>query len=612
VTTLTAHARHDEQTGGSKAALGTIAGVVLDGHDETSVPEAVVSITGRIERQVAVSQQVLTDDRGRFVFRDLPAASYQIEVGKADYASRRLVTGGRSSFPYLSLAAGESLSDVRTWLWRHASVSGRVVDERGEPMVGTPVRAFAEVFIGGRARYVAAHAAVTDDRGEYYIADLPAHDYVVVWFPRPGGLGVAPPADSAAALAYPAVYYPGTRDSNAAIRVTVEPGQERRGVDLRVEPVPTGRIQGRLEGSLNGLVGLRLRLRLADAVDLGFGYETATAEIQSDGSFGFQSVPAGRYLIEALSSHYDILFGSSTGASNARKAAGLPLPEMWGRGRPIGFGGGMVMASAAGDLFFSNSGRAQGGWVRSAVEVRASETEQVVVPVHPTGSLSGRVILEDSPTVAATTYAPDTVALTLLRVEPADPSFGLTHANHRANADGSFHIGGLLPGEYYVTGGGLGRTVKSVMWNGRDYADRPFDASAGQDFSGIVVTLTSRHSRFPLTGTVRDGQGRGVPSAAVAVFPADRSLWDAYGVEPRRLGSVMTTESGAFQVSGFSGFLSSSPLPAGDHCLIAVRHLPVDWMRPTFLEAVAGLARCVSVDWDQTRSVALELRDVVR
>ncbi len=572
---------------------GTISGVVLDGYSEAPLADVAVWLTGRDQGKQVVSVQLVTDARGRFVFEDLPAATYQIRASGPGYATRWVGSDGRTSNPYLSLAAGQTVSSVRAWLWPYGSIQGRVVDEHGEPVVRTPVRAIAQITIAGRVRHVVSQDAVTDDRGEYRLLNLPAGSYLVL---RSQGH-----FEASTRRAYPTTYHPGTRESTQAASVALQPGEDRIGVDIRLDPEPVGRIEGHLEGSLGGLVGARLRLVHRGGVDLGLGYEAATAVVRADGTFAFPSVPAGLYRIEALPSTAVMGLGTSTEQSAARKVAAVPYPDMYVAGQSIQSTMRQVaLSSTVGDLTVQSYARTVGGWVRSDVEIRGGEVEQVVLQVRPTVSISGRIVYEPGPTADQRMAGPLGVWMT---AEPADPSFGLPKNVFSQSVPDAFSIGGLLPGDYYLTY--ALHAIKSVRWNGREYANLPFDASAGANFTDVVVTLTSRVPT--LTGTIRDGKGAPVPFGTVVVFPADTSSWSSFGVVPYRLGAVSADGQGVFHASTLRPFVG---LPAGDYLLAAVSGVPSDWMDPAFLEALAPRATKVTVDWGETKAADLRLLDV--
>ncbi len=580
------------------AAPGAISGVVLEATTETPVAAAMVSIAGQSADGHSVRHERMADPQGRFVFGDLPpAALYRLFARKPGYTST-MFGEGRTSAQSVTLTSGQWAADVRVFLHRHGSISGRVVDEGAQPMTGVLVRAVARIVVGSRPQYVLGLRGQTDDRGIYRIANLPPGNYLVIAAPASADdLNVEPNplVDPTTRRTYAAAFYPGVRDAAMATPVTLAASEHRLNVDFVLEPVRVGAIEGRLAGSIDGLPGTWLRLVHSAGVDVGFGYESAVAVVESDGTFAFPSVPAGHYVIESVPGHVEVRFG---GASDQGPIA-PPNAAMYGH-RP---GGGTTFGSNAGDVSISYTRRAEGGWIRSPVEVVADRTGHVVVPVRPTVSISGRVVIDDGPMSSAAGAA--RMPLSFFYAEPVDLSLGLTTARLDPDRPDVLTIRGLLPGEYYLTSASGRFSVKSIIWNGRDYADAPFDTSAAHDFQDVVVTLTSRRST--IEGTIRDAAGNPVPSATIIAFPADRRLWNAYGLRARRLGTV-AAEAGGFTIAGLQQL---TWLPAGEYLLTAVRQAPSDWSSETFLDAAARVATKVTVDWGETQRVDLRLQDVV-
>jgi hypothetical protein len=94
----------------------------------------------------------LTDDRGRFVFRDLPAADgytvSTVRIGYVDGAFGQSALLGPTG--KITLTNGQWFANADIAMWKPGAIGGRVMDEFGEPMVGVYVRALARLLIAGR------------------------------------------------------------------------------------------------------------------------------------------------------------------------------------------------------------------------------------------------------------------------------------------------------------------------------------------------------------------------------------------------------------------------------------------------------------------------------
>jgi hypothetical protein len=217
-------------------------------------------------------------------------------------------------------------------------------------------------------------------------------------------------------------------------------------------------------------------------------------------------------------------------------------------------------------------------WARVAVSVDRTDVRDLVVPMRQAVTMRGRLVWEGTPLNSPGIS---------LRMEPASgaPSLGMPRMTTSPASD-TFVIEGLLPGEYIITS--LGPRLKSVMWDGRDYTNRPFDATAGQDFDDVVVTLTTES--ILLQGTVRDERGSmATDDPAVIVFPVQPELWSNFGFSPARVKAIQTTNAGRYTFQS---------LTAGDYLIVAVDAEHIDgWKDPSFLKRVAPLATRITLAW---------------
>jgi hypothetical protein len=620
---------------------GAISGVVVDATTGRPVAGAIVSL-GRTDPNIVPGQPVVplprvaTDARGRFVFRDLPPSpNYFLGARRFGYTYTRYgwtkPNGPLTISDILRIAVGENqwVSDIKIPLWRLGSISGRVVDERGEPAVGVAVRTFSVAKVSGQNQLVAGDLAVTDDRGVYRIPDLERGRYVVAVLSvqstvltstvenpqrraigeiETGGIGAGrgstislpaidvdgrhrlamsnfatpPPPSADDPRAYPPVFYPAARTVQTADFIQLDYGDARSGVDFQLQPVRTFRLSGLLTGAPVPADFL-LRLLPAGAERLGFGSEVATTLVDKDGSFTFLNVPEGQYTLLAQASVMDFTTGSAQ--SRLPDAPGFP-----GGGISVG-----SMSGAPGLSYLTRSGAPSSVWSRMSVDVGSQDISGLVVLLHPTVKIVGRLAFAEGTPVPALDRA------LLLGAQPAngDPSLGQPIGfTTRSDPTFSFAIDGLFGGRYLLRSSFLSYGVVSVVWDGREVRDSGFDASAGTDFTGVVVTLTDK--KIEINGTVSDARPSG--RAAVLVFPVDPARWTNYAWDATAFKTARAGSNGSFQIQN---------LPAGDFNVIAVDASQIDeWTDPDFLKAAAPLAQRVTLKWGDKSTVNLAVAPV--
>jgi uncharacterized protein (DUF2141 family) len=224
-----------------------------------------------------------TDDAGAFAFHDLKPGQYQLGVARRDYPEGKTTT----------VSPSENPDPVKIELIPGAIVSGRILDEDGDPLNGCGVQA-------RRAEHpeqIMARSA--GEPGEYRLFGLLPGKYVVavecpvpVFQPRPFSAGPDPPPS----LAYPLQFYPAALDAASAEPIELAAGTERAGVDFRIRPAHVTQVRAVIAPSSAGWHGRDLFGGLVSLGDLS-GDEFRPMSPDSSGAFRFPQVFPGSYVL---------------------------------------------------------------------------------------------------------------------------------------------------------------------------------------------------------------------------------------------------------------------------------------------------------------------------
>jgi len=134
-------------------ATAVLLGQVVDAETGAPVTDVVVQMAIRAAAPGANQIRLLTGADGKFVVRDVPVGNVQLSVSGAGYVNGGYgqTSPGGPVQPFV-ITADAKVADVKIRLWRTATISGVVTDERGEPRPGIEVRAMRRTFVRGQPR----------------------------------------------------------------------------------------------------------------------------------------------------------------------------------------------------------------------------------------------------------------------------------------------------------------------------------------------------------------------------------------------------------------------------------------------------------------------------
>jgi hypothetical protein len=433
-----------------------------------------------------------TNGLGQYELRDLPPGRYSLNASRAGYLAMSYGQSqpGELGRPF-ELADGQTMDKVDFTLPRTALISGRVVDETGEPLAGANVLVMQMRFFNGKRRLLPVRGnAVTDDTGQYRISSLEPGEYYVQASSRETWQADPPSKDM---LGFMPTYFPASANPSEAQRVRVRAGQEAASTDIGLIPGKAAKISGTVF-SLQGrpLAGESLRMSYEvhgeSFMSMSGGQST---KVNPDGSFQFVNVAPAEY-------HLNIM--TSATADRPIEAANV------------------IVSTIAGDV------------------------EGLSIVTSSAGAWSGRVVVEDG-------AFPTPLTKLLVRALPVERDTAVSNAggvmldNGRVREDGSFELKNVV-GSNRVGIGPLpeGWAIRRIEQSGRDYTNTPLDAQ-GQAVDGVTILLTSK---FPdVTGAVHDDKGNASPAGTVLLFPEDTALWNE---DLRTVRTARPDDSGNFRI----------------------------------------------------------------
>jgi uncharacterized protein (DUF2141 family) len=453
---------------------GSIEGVVIDSVSRQPIKRATVSIMltsyplGGIVRENAPSRGphfVITDATGAFSFSDLAAGKYVLTVTHQKYPRAMEQMGGIHKG--VQIAAGDDTANVTIQLDPGSAISGKIVDEDGDPLTGCVVQPHPA---NNPNQGVPARSWIDREDGSFRIYEIPPGKYTVsahcsqsVFEPRPLSAGPDPPPTAA----YPTLFYPAATDVKSAEVIDLAPGSEKSGVDFQMQPVSVTHIHGTMaQGSADWRGRNDLHVELLPLGQRGPGPLIVNGGEQinpKDGSFDIRNVFPGSYRLVVYSYGFSIK-GPQSDAPNQL--------------------GAMMRVDVA------------------------DKPVEVSVQLHYAVDISGSVEIEQSNSAAAQ-LAPDQIGIQLM----AGEEFQRAPGGAQVASDGTFTIKSVLPGEWRIQLAAPSAFLKSAWFGTDDVTGKTIDLTSGSASPLRIIVSTN-------TGTIK---GTAPAGQSVFVVPLENT-----------------------------------------------------------------------------------------
>jgi hypothetical protein len=413
---------------------------------------------------------------GNFKIENIEPGDYRLSGDRSGYLNTQYgaKSVGRQGST-ITLLPGQQLTNISLALTPQAVISGKVVDQDGDPVNGVMVQLIGQMWQRGKLRHMPQGGSNTNDLGEYRIANVhPGKYYVFVQRMR-----YMPEAENTSEPGKPDIrpvrtFYPEAASVDSATQLDVKAGQDLTGIDVRLRSAPTFHIRGKIAGALPEGIGdqqlsVNAMTRGDETVMFMFG---GGGRVTKDRSFDIAGMAPGSYTVNIFA--------------------------MNGQVRALG---------------------------RQDVEVGEADVSDVQVTLVPPGSLHGQITLEGNPQPGATAN----VKTVHIFLSPGDNGpMMFDGGNATPKDDGTFVIDNVTPGKYFVSvNAPQGTYLKSLRFGSEEILGKALNLSQGSGQVTVVFSYAPAELdgtvQLPPTGTeatdAAAGQPVQTPDASVVLVP---------------------------------------------------------------------------------------------
>lgn len=413
---------------------GSVSGVVTDAVTHIPVKKTMVSINpigNTLQHQTPAA--TITDAGGAFTIANLQAGRYRIVFQNQNYPQARFSQVAKN----IEIKAGETAGPVNVELIPGAAVSGRVIDEDGDPLQNC----YVQIHSSGHPRegvQMMGNSGSNQD-GEYRMFGIAPGKYIlsvqcghIAFQARPFSAGPDPPPSKS----YVGQFYPLASDAKSAQVVELTAGNEKSGIDFQMTPTTVTQIHG--------------------------VFSRAGTDWHTGGPLNLQLNPVGEPGLA-------FLIGMG-GAPNVEKGTF--------EFSPVVPGSYMLIAFSQGD-----DEKRIGAWQRIDVGEKPVE---VTLELKHALELSGKVEIENNGN------NPNKLMPGQINVQlSAQDQVGLPGSQTQVADDGTFTIKGVLPGPWRVHLNAPFGFIKAAWLGGVDVTNAPFDLSGGAAGALRIIVSTN-------------------------------------------------------------------------------------------------------------------------
>lgn len=382
-----------------------------------------------VSGEIRENRLATTDVDGAYEFKEVRAGRYAISANKGSYVGLSFGQQRPTDAPkQVAILDNQTVEKMDFALPRGSVVSGRILDEFGEPMSDVQVGVQQYQTVQGQRRLVpTGRQASTNDIGEFRLFGVSPGQYYLVATWRANN----PMGDTNDKTAYAPMYFPGTDNPAQAQRITLAVGEEKGDIVMALRPIRATSVSGTAIGSdgkpMTGVVFV--------TSSSGYGFNmVGNGPIRPDGTFRINGIAPGEYTLRAQA------FGPASDGETAT-----------------------AKITATGD------------------DIKDLQ----LVGAKPS-SATGRIVVDP----AAAAALPQGLMLFPTPIEPGSMPMG--GGPTRMGDDGTFEMKAAPGRTRVNMGGAPGWVVRSIRLNGIDITDAGIEFKPNEDISGIEIEITNK------------------------------------------------------------------------------------------------------------------------
>jgi protocatechuate 3,4-dioxygenase beta subunit len=430
------------------------------------------------------------------------SGAYTVEVGPGTYRIHAQKEGylpvgygaESSNGPVVpvTVEAGKMVSDITLRLVKGGAITGRILDEDGEPLTGTRVSAERVKDGAGNSGSLGSWSDRTDDRGVYRIYGLRSGQYHVN--AQPEDRVAVEVNERSTSMSRPGdpTYYPGVPERAQATEVIVTEGTETADIDFKLSPDKRRvLIRGRVTKQDDGqpLSGGSVEARLVGQYSVSLGAVT-----DHQGRFDLMGVSAGQYQV--------------------RVTGGFLLND--------GYLGSQPKVVTVGD-----------------------DPVELNIEIERGAEISGKIVLEDG-------RVPENVQRMYLFLKPKPPNDGSSISSSQLQIDmnGNFTLKRESSGEFIVSMP-LDNTeyfLRRVLREGVDVTQGGIQVHPGEKITNLVLVISDATATLRGQVLSSDG-GEPIPGALVQLNPVNPGAGLIGGISTHSR-TVYADQRGRYEIKG--------------------------------------------------------------